>query len=28
VGNYRLFVEAALGREKATREVRFKVVGG
>ena len=28
VGTYRLVVEAALGREKATREVRFKVVGG
>ena len=28
VGNYRLVVEAALGREKATREVRFRVVGG
>ena len=27
VGNYRLVVEAALGREKATREVRFRVVG-
>ena len=28
VGDYRLVVETALGREKATREVRFKVVGG
>jgi len=28
VGNYRLVVETTLGREKATREVRFKVVGG
>ena len=28
VGNYRLVVEAALGREKASREVRFRVVGG
>jgi VWFA-related protein len=27
-GNYRLVVETALGREKATREVRFRVVGG
>ena len=27
-GDYRLVVETALGREKATREVRFKVVGG
>ena len=28
VGTYRLVVEAALGREKATREVRFRVVEG
>jgi hypothetical protein len=27
-GEYRLVVEATLGREKASREMRFRVVGG